>query len=164
MKIAGAEFDPAVLEVAITKAQERRKAIGALYPRAGATPNEVLRALQLMRPYLDELEQLLMLTRRMRGMADEALIQARGAADDAWDSAARGKGSAVRDGGPRERYAHFNLEAVEERITLREAEQYQLQASATFDAVQMLYRGADGMRHDLHVMVRSATFESSLER
>jgi hypothetical protein len=148
----------------ITQAQVCRAEITKLYPAKGATPGEVVESLQAIRPWLDELETLVVALRRYRSVSERALATAKSAAEDRWDQAARGKGGSVRDAGPRERYAHFNLESFEERRTQREAEALHSETTAAFDAVQAMFRGAESIRHDLHVLIRAAQFESSLER
>lgn len=151
-------------QLTLSDVREARENINRCYPQSGATPGEVLEALHELRPWLDQMEMHLMVARRLRGLSERALAEATTAAEDVWDSAARGKGGSVRDAGPRERYAHFNLVAVEERRAEREAKALHSLTSETEDSIRGLLRGAESIRHDLHLMVRAAQFESNLER
>lgn len=154
----------AQLDKILQDARAAREHVSTLYPRKGATPSEVLGSLTTMRPWLDVLEMSSVNARRIRGMADRSASMTGAAADDSWDTAARGKGGSVRDAGPRERYAHFNLSAFDERVADREMRQLLMYATDVDDVVRTMLRGAESIRHDLHLMVRAAQFESSLER
>jgi hypothetical protein len=152
------------LDRILKDARAARDQVSKLYPRKGATPSEVLGSLATMRPWLDVLEMCSVNARRIRGMADRSAAMTSAAADDAWDKAARGIGGSVRDAGPRERYAHFNLSAFEEKVADREMRQLLTYATDVDDVARTMLRGAESIRHDLHLMVRAAQFESSLDR
>lgn len=138
-------------------------------PPAGSSPQQLYETLVLARASLDRVEEILQQFVLVRARTQRAYDIARAAVEDAWDEAAvKGlspQGRAQADFiGPRERYANYNLATLDLRRTERQAKQEYDVVSEAYEVVRVAHRGLDGLRQDLHVLVRSQQVERALDR
>lgn len=129
-------------------------------------PSEIIFALQRVRRYLDRVEGINATCIRYRSALEQAHITNQGALDQRWDIAVleTAKDLEKRDLAPRERYAHYNFDAVLERNALRQTEKALSQVRAVCDVLYMVLRSLEGQRNDLHAMSRMINLDSRMER
>lgn len=146
----------------ITEAHELRYEIGPGHQ--GETLLEIHAKLIVARGNLDRLEEILVNIIRLNGKLKQAVADAKGKLDDAWDKAANGKniGFSFDGPAPRERYAEYNLRTVHETVEARQAEKVQRQVDTALDVVRTWHRGLDSARRDLETRIRLISLESSL--
>lgn len=148
----------------LTEAMQMR---GFEFPDSQAGPHDVHDALVTARGQLDRLEAILLAAMSLR---DNAVLHARRleqAADDAWDDEAdRGRraGQSHDFEGAQERYATWRLKTREQRAAARAAREAADDAVAVEKRVQVMYRGLDGVRLDLHRRLGAFPVERSIER
>ena len=138
-------------------------------PGSHATPQQILGALTDTRRRLDRLEELLGFAIRLRAATHRVHAQATATHDDAWDAAVVDERNApVARGGDytsaRERHAYANLAVLDHRHTQRRAADLLSSCDEAVDLLKLTHRGLDGVRHDLGTILRTITFESTLER
>lgn len=138
-------------------------------PPLESSPSEVLSCLQEARQKLDRVDELLMKVTRIKARSQRAKSVADALSEEAWDmSNQKQRSSGVQRGGdflgPRERYADANLATLNERRAAREASDLVSLASEAYDCVWIVHRGLDGLRQDILSMLRTLSFESTLER
>jgi hypothetical protein len=136
-------------------------------PQSG--PSDVLEQLRAVRARLDGVERLLGSATRARGRAQRAATEAKALAEHAWDETAnRARSGGARRGGEyegaRERYADWNLATIPQQRAARAAERLAGVATESLDVVRLTHRGLEGLRNDLHLMLRAMNVESALER
>jgi hypothetical protein len=131
--------------------------------------HEVLEQLRVTRRRLDRIEGLLSRCTIAKARASRASVHARAEAEHAWDQSSQRERSrpAARGSdftGPRERYADSNLATLAEQRSARSAASLASVAEEALDVVRIAHRGLNDMRADLHLMLRSLSVESTLER
>lgn len=84
--------------------------------------------------------------------------------EDAWNEAAT-KGSAFKQSEPaaQERYAHYTLEALDQKAVLRTAERTKELLEAAYEVVRVAYWGCEAARRDLDLRVRLLVTDRRLE-
>ena len=158
----------AALEALIVEALELRFA-GKL-PVAPAAPTTVLDALIDTRARLDRIEELLGRCLRLRAVAAQTHAMAVATADDAWDVVIHRLRTAPVSAGANEystkgeRHAEANLATLDLRHAVRTAAERLHHCDKAVDVIRLAHRGLDGVRSDLHTWLRSAAFESHLDR
>lgn len=157
----------AVLAGYITEALDLRFSGESLKP--GASPAEVLDNLYGVRLRLDRIEELHARALRVKARAQRAATLATATADDAFDRAAQTRRTAPVIRGDefssaRERTAEANLATLDERIAARQATDLAHHTDEAVDVIRLVHRGLDGVRHDLHTVLRAMTLETNLER
>lgn len=141
---------------------------GVVLPGSDAMPSEVLSTLQIVRGNLDRIETILgevaslkAATARQRGVAaatyDEVWAQNLSKQRNRPDM----RGEFV---GPRERYAQADLASFDARRTLNSAEHLYSVTDEAYDFIRLAHRGLDGVRQDLHQVLRAVSFESRMDR
>lgn len=143
--------------------------------RAGADlagtldPADLAAALRDVRGRQDRVEELLRTTLRLRARAQRGAQLAQHALDDAFDQAIHtNRAASVTPGGEyssaRERTAEANLATIDLRGTARGTHTLAHRCDETVDVLRLTHRGLDGVRQDIHALLRAAAFESHLER
>lgn len=123
-----------------------------------------------VRRRMDRIEYIVGLVARIRAAVKRLAVSTGEAADDAWDEAI----VAVRNkpvrraneeySSARERAAEANLDIFAIRREARNAAENLAHADEALDAVRLIHRGLDGVRHDTLTVLRLVQFESSMER
>lgn len=107
-----------------------------------------------------------------RTRARVLLKESEAAVDDKWaervvqpqSTRRRASFDGTFDAAPRERYAQADLAVLEDRRRARRRDRVMDACNDAVDRVRTAYRGLDGVRMDLHAMVRGLSVETRLER
>lgn len=158
----------AVLNGYVTEARTLRAGLDPL-PGSEAAPADVVEYLRNVRARMDRVEHLLTTVVILRGRAARVATARTHEADDDWDEAIlRVRSAPVRRNdeysSARERNAEANLATVEARRVARDAVEFQHLCEETVEALRLVHRGLDGVRHDTLTVLRLAQFENHLER
>ncbi len=154
------------LDDAVTEAIKLRADAGL----AGTLdPVELSATLRDVRGRQDRIEELLRNTMRLRARIQRAAQLKQHALDDATDTALHERrGAAVTPGGEfssaRERTAEANLVTIDLRFAARDAQQLAHRCDEAVEVLRLTHRGLDGVRQDVHALLRATAFESHLER
>lgn len=143
--------------------------LGVKLPAAGSGLIEIEQSLLDVRRRQDRIEELLGNAIRAKARCHRAANHATAAAHDAFDQAlqAARSGPVMRGGeyvSAKERQAEANLATMSARIAQRNAEDLHMVCEEAVDLLRLTWRGIDGARQDLLTLIRSAAFESHLER
>lgn len=107
-----------------------------------------------------------------RTRARVLLKESEAAVDDKWaervvqppSTRRRASFDGTFDTAPRERYAQADLAVLEDRRKARRRDRVMDACNDAVDRVRVTYRGLDGVRMDLHAMLRGLSVETRLER
>lgn len=132
-------------------------------------PADLAATLRDVRARQDRVEELLRTTLRLRARAHRRAQLAQHGLDDAFDQALHNHRAApVARGGEftsaHERDAEANLATIDLRFAARTANTLAHRCDETVDVLRLTHRGLDGVRQDIHALLRAAAFESHLER
>jgi hypothetical protein len=133
-------------------------------------PQAYREALVRIRSLQDNLEEYVAMAIQFRGGMTRASAEARDAYDEAWAAEANrstmGPVSRRREDfeGARERYARFDVKVFSQLRSHRQAEKCLALAGELLDEMWLRYRAVNATREDLHNILRSYAFESSLDR
>lgn len=160
----------AKLREAVDVARKLRD-VGALPPIEHG-PVAVLSMLQLVRVRLDEVETVLSQVSSFRTGARALLREAEASVDDKWaESVGQAPASAPNrasfsgfETAPRERYAKADVAVLGERRAARKRGRVLDAASDALDQIRLAHRGLDGIRMDLHLLLRAQGIEGRYER
>lgn len=158
----------AILHGYVTEARTLRAGLDPL-PGSESAPADIVEYLRNVRARIDRVEHLLTTTVVLRGRAVRVATARTQDADDDWDEAiVRVRSAPVRRNdeysSARERNAEANLATLEARRVAREAAEFQHLCEEAVEALRLIHRGLDGVRHDTLTVLRLAQFESHLER
>lgn len=137
--------------------------------REAATPVAYRDALVAVRAIQDTLEEHVALAISVRGATARAAADAKEAYEADWaQQASAHAASGVRRGeemeGPRERYARFDVRVFPQLRAWKAAERVASTAAEMLEEAQLRYRAVNATREDLHAVLRSYAFESSIDR
>lgn len=160
----------AVLRARVVSARQLRD-VGQL-PAVEHGPLPLVEMLRLVRSRMDQVESLLSEVSRFRTDARALLKEAEATVEDRWAErvveprAARRRASfdGSFDAAPREKYAAADLAVLEDRRKARRRDRMMDSCNDAVDQIRTAYRGLDGVRMDLHVLVRGLSVETRLER
>lgn len=132
-------------------------------------PADLAHTLRDIRGRQDRVEELLRQVTRIRGRAVLAAQLAQHKLDDGVDQALHTNrtASVSRLGeysSAHERDAEANLATIDLRFAARAAHQLARRCDETVDVLRLTHRGLDGIRQDIHALLRASAFESHLER
>lgn len=164
---ASAKFDIGLfLDQAITEAIKLRAGTDL-----GGTldPGEMSATLRDVRGRQDRVEELLRNAVRLRSRVQRAAQLTQHCLDDATDQALHNNRSASVSqlgeySSARERTAEANLATIDLRVNARDAHQLAHRCDETVEVLRLTHRGLDGVRQDIHALLRASAFESHLER
>jgi hypothetical protein len=156
---------PAILDTL----DEARRLRAVELPGPHASVADLQAALVEVRGRLDRIEALLARTIRRRLASLLRRNALRDTYDDAFDRSLAAKSrQPVRVGdeytSAKERHAEAKLTAIDDLRSLRGAEGEFSVMESSLEEMRLIYRGLDGARLDLHVLLRAVAFESHLER
>jgi len=117
----------------------------------------------------DRIEELLRNAVRLRARVQRAAQLTQHRLDDATDQALHTNRTASvtplgEYSSARERTAEANLATIDLRVAARDAHQLAHRCDETVDVLRLTHRGLDGVRQDIHALLRASAFESHLER
>lgn len=149
-----------------------RRQVNALFDQArqvGRDPTVWREALQQIRGWQDNMEEVVSVVITARGMYERGVADTKARYDERWaqvsDADSR---QAVRRGpemeGPRERYARVDGQVFDELRAWRQMEQALSICQEAEREIQLRYRAVNATREDIHQILRSLAFESTLER
>lgn len=148
----------------ITEADALRSSL--TYPEADAPPVIVLESLHEVRTATDRIETLVRRVAIVKSRSEQRVADAEHAYEDQWSTAARGEkmvGQRWDNAAPRERYAKYDLTAMEDKMAVREAQRLHRQIATAFDVLKMIHKGLESMRWSLDARLRLITVDTRLE-
>lgn len=118
------------------------------------------------RALMDRIEEIVAHLLRMQYAARAKAADAQASLDDKWDEVARRPvmGFSVGDPAPRERYARYNAETLNERVAVRKAERDARMVEGALEVCRWYHQGMRDTRYTLDTRIRLVTMESRLER
>jgi hypothetical protein len=151
----------------VMEAAELRSEISNDFPSSmdEVTVHAIHQGLLTTRGKLDRLEAVAGVLRSLKRQASARLFEVKADQEDAWTYAATTpiRSAATQEPAPRERYAHYDLETLAQKVAVRSAEAELAEITEAYDFVTALVRGADSTRRDLHVLISGRSMTTRLE-
>jgi hypothetical protein len=128
-------------------------------------PQQLLADLQGCRVAIDRIEGILVEVAQLRARAKAAVASFADAHESAWNDAANSPtiSFAANDPAPRERYARYELAAMDQRLALRRAQKALDSIEGAAEVLNIYYRGLRDRRFDLNTAVSLITIETRME-
>lgn len=130
----------------------------------GETPRECVDYLGKVRTALDIVAQHRFVLDKAVAKAQLQKMSAQALRDEAWAAQVESASPRIKNMAPSERYSMYDLSCIQEIRALRKADKEHTGLREVQQLVQRLYYHLDGIRNDVHVRIKAAGFESSLER
>lgn len=113
---------------------------------------------------LDRLETIYGQLIDLKGGADQALADARAAKDDKWRETASDpkKAFGQREPAPRERYAHYDLSALNELLKLRHVERVRSEIETVHEILKLYYYGLKSLLDAIQTRVGTVSAYAKL--
>lgn len=158
-----------VLQTRVTEVRELRDV--PPLPDLEHGPLPIYEQLREVRARMDQVEVILNEVLSFRTRARALLREAEATVDDKWAERVtqprqnrRKSFDGSFDAAPREKYAEADLAVLSDRKKARKRERIMDACGDAVDQIRTAYRGLDGVRSDLHLMMRGLSVETRLER
>lgn len=132
-----------------------------------SAPSQVMEELWDVRVRIDQIEELLLQTYRLKEKLKRAYIASKAIYEDKWDEEYKRVSNNItsRMGdytSARERAAEINLKLLDFKRSERLANELSSTANETYEYIKIAHNGIDAVKHDLQSIIRVYQIESSL--